>query len=219
MTAEATPDDVTSAAYRQMVRRFQRLVTRAAPSAATVVVLSKGDQELISLDGRRGWHFPQRSDGVYAGHYPADSSTAITHLERLRELGAEFLAIPATSLWWLEKYPEFRDHVERRYRLVVELPEIGFIYVLFDVFDPRRGSRATRTARRNSGRSTYSGTRLPRSRSAFVKKSRRWSISTSIAIRAVRHSAASRRRPSTICRSAVCRDSTRTPLRYELLPR
>ena len=128
--------DGSAGGYRDLVARFQRLVIRAVPRDAAVLVVSKGDDELVSLDGRHGWHFPQRSDGIYAGHHPDDSAAAISHLDALRERGADFLAIPAPSLWWLDHYPEFREHIETRYRLVVENPEVGFVYTLFDVRNP-----------------------------------------------------------------------------------
>ena len=41
------------------------------PADATVLVASKGDAELLKLDGRTAWHFPQTLEGVYAGAHPA----------------------------------------------------------------------------------------------------------------------------------------------------
>ena len=142
----ATAGNGKASGYRDLVRRFQRLVSRAVPREAVVVVVSKGDDELLALDGRQGWHFPQRSDGIYAGHYPDDSAAAISHLDALRERGADFLAIPAPSLWWLDHYPEFREHLESRYRLIFKSADVGFIYALFDLRDP-----STRTRPRSIG--------------------------------------------------------------------
>ena len=42
-----------------------------------MLVVSRGDDELLALDGRRGVHFPHEEPGVYAGHYPVDSAAAI----------------------------------------------------------------------------------------------------------------------------------------------
>jgi hypothetical protein len=69
-------------------------------------------------DGRRAWHFPQGTDGKYAGHYPADSDACIAELERVRAKGAEYLRIPATSQWWLHYYGRFGDDLWRSYRLL-----------------------------------------------------------------------------------------------------
>src|SRR5947207_15858862 len=92
--------------YASLVSRFQALGSRALPADAVVAVVSRGDHELLDLGGRLAWHFPRREDGVYAGYHPADSAAAIAHLEGLRDRGAEFLAFPATALWWLEHYAE-----------------------------------------------------------------------------------------------------------------
>ena len=54
------------------------------PPGAKVVVISKGDPDLLKLDGRQGWHFPQTGEGIYAGHHPGCSDEAIAQLEALR---------------------------------------------------------------------------------------------------------------------------------------
>jgi hypothetical protein len=105
--------------YPQLVRHIREVANAVLPPGATVAVVSKGDEELLELgDGRRGWHFPQNEDGVYAGYYPADSAEAIIHLEELRTRGAGFLLFPETALWWLERYGDLKQHLEARYRRI-----------------------------------------------------------------------------------------------------
>jgi glycosyltransferase involved in cell wall biosynthesis len=116
--------------YRELVQRFGELVRNAVPKQATVIVVSKGDHELLDLDIDQTWHFPQRSDGTYAGYYPLDSASAIDHLEALRKKGGEYLAFPAPSLWWLDHYEQFRQHLDTRYRPVIEDQAAGVIYAL-----------------------------------------------------------------------------------------
>ncbi|MDA1183710.1 MAG: hypothetical protein O2930_03580 [Acidobacteria bacterium] len=99
-----------------MVERIRRTVSDAVPTDATVLVVSKGDDDLLDLAGRRAWHFPQDQDGGYAGHYPADSAACIDELERLRAKGAEFVVVPSTTVWWLEYYQAFGEHLLTRYR-------------------------------------------------------------------------------------------------------
>jgi glycosyltransferase involved in cell wall biosynthesis len=118
--------------YLNIVDRFRSRVRRALAPGATVAVVSKGDRELLEIDGRRAWHFPQRADGVYAGYYPPDSVTAIAHLEALREKGAEFLALPSPAMWWLDHYPEFAGYLESQYRLLVRDEEVCLIYALVE---------------------------------------------------------------------------------------
>ena len=52
------------------MRRIRETVRSALPRDATVVVVSKGDEGLLDLYGRRGWHFPQASSGEYLWYYP-----------------------------------------------------------------------------------------------------------------------------------------------------
>ena len=111
------------AAYKELIVRLHHAVRQAVPVGAIVAVVGKGDPELLQLDGRRGWHFPQNAKGEYAGFHPADSAAAITHLEEVRALGADYLLIPQTALWWLDHYREFRQHIESRYGFVVRQPD------------------------------------------------------------------------------------------------
>jgi len=97
-----------------------------------VLVVSKGDGELLKLPDRVGWHFPQDERGVYAGHHPASSEAAIAHLEALRVKGAGSLLIPPPSLWWLDHYAAFREHLERMAVAVSRDPAAGILFVLPD---------------------------------------------------------------------------------------
>jgi glycosyltransferase involved in cell wall biosynthesis len=119
-------------AYQKLPKQIEEVVRHTLPPQATVAVVSKGDNALLALDGRTGWHFPQREDGVYAGYYPADSPSAIAHLEALRQKGAEFLLLPQTAFWWLEHYPGFRQHLEQRYRSILSDSHTCKIFALFE---------------------------------------------------------------------------------------
>ena len=116
--------------YRQLPDRIRDLVRTALPPEATVLVVSKGDSELLNLDGRQAWYFPQQQDGAYAGYYPADSAVAIDLLEKLRVRGAKFLLFPSTAFCWLEHYSLFRQHLESRYPEVVRQDEVCRIFAL-----------------------------------------------------------------------------------------
>ena len=89
------------------------------PSGATVLVAAKGDEALLRLNGRTGWHFPMAEDGRYAGFHPAGDTAAIAQLEALRARGADHLLLPKTTLWWLDHYEGLRRHLEDRYTALV----------------------------------------------------------------------------------------------------
>lgn len=102
--------------YRRLVERVHDAVGEAVPAGASVLVVSRGDRELVDLDGRRGGHFPQDGGGRYLGHHPRDSAEAVDWLESLRAAGAEYLVLPSTAYWWLEHYAAFAEHLRSNYR-------------------------------------------------------------------------------------------------------
>jgi GT2 family glycosyltransferase len=113
-----------------LVERVRDVVHEAVPPGAAVLVVSRGDEELIDFEGRTGLHFPQVENGVYAGHHPADGAEAIAHLEQLRAAGAEFLVLPQPALWWLDQYGSFRDHLQQQYSLVARAEEACLVFAL-----------------------------------------------------------------------------------------
>jgi len=113
--------------------RVDTMVETYVPAGETVMVVSKGDAELVRGNGHTRWHYPQAANGDYAGFHPADSAQAITQLELLRSKGANFLLLPEPSIWWLNHYPGLRQHLVSRYALLSQAKEVG---VLFDVRGP-----------------------------------------------------------------------------------
>src|SRR5262249_61772841 len=65
--------------YQLLIRKVREAVEGAVPAGATVLVVSKGDEDLLQLEGRRGWHLPLRPDGGYAGHHPPPAAPAVAH--------------------------------------------------------------------------------------------------------------------------------------------
>jgi hypothetical protein len=135
LAARETAREGTAAAdeqhgYQALVVQIREVADAVLPNQATVLVISSGDDALLRLHGRRGWHFPRNEQGVYAGHYPADSEAAIAHLEECRAKGAEYLLIPRTASWWLTYYKEFAEHLARHGQLVVRQKQVCLIYDL-----------------------------------------------------------------------------------------
>ncbi|MEJ7590778.1 MAG: glycosyltransferase family 4 protein [Planctomycetaceae bacterium] len=105
--------------YQALVKHVRDRASRLLPEDAAVLVVSKGDDELLRLKGLRSAHFPQAEGGGYAGCYPPGSVAAIEHLEELRRRGAEYLVFPATAFWWFDHFEEFRRHLDA-YRLIIQ---------------------------------------------------------------------------------------------------
>ena len=101
-------------AYDQLVERIRQRIGEAVPDGATVLVVSKGDDRLVELNGLRALHFPATAEGGWAGHHPADGSDAMAHLRALEAAGAAYIAFPVTSFWWFDFYPELADHLRER---------------------------------------------------------------------------------------------------------
>ncbi|HEY2055035.1 MAG TPA: glycosyltransferase family 2 protein [Solirubrobacterales bacterium] len=116
--------------YERETQHLREAVVASVPDDADVLVVSRGDDALLDLDGRRARHFPQAPDGGWAGHHPADSSEAIGHLERLRAGGARYLVVPPTYRWWLRHYEHFHAHLDEHYQAVHSDERGGDIYLL-----------------------------------------------------------------------------------------
>jgi GT2 family glycosyltransferase len=117
-------------AYASLTRRLRAMVEKSVPPDSSVLVASRGDDELLRFERRRGLHFPQADNGRYAGHHPADSEVAVAQLQDLREGGANFLCIPEASAWWLDHYTGLRTHLEEHCRKVAARPGVGIIFEL-----------------------------------------------------------------------------------------
>ena len=116
--------------YRALIEQVRACISLHVPRGSVVLIASKGDEELLHIQGYRAWHFPQNLAGVYAGHHPANSAEAIAHLRRLQSRGAQYLAIPWTARWWLEHYGELATHLNTVHELTVSTDGVCVVYEL-----------------------------------------------------------------------------------------
>jgi len=121
--------DHFNASEYDLLRRIRAAIVQFIPPEATVLMVSRGNEELLAL-APHAWHFPRQADGTYAGHHPADSAEAIAHLEALRSRGAAYLLIPNSSSWWLTYYDGWRQHLEARYPAIVQDPRTCVVFDL-----------------------------------------------------------------------------------------
>jgi len=106
-------------------RAARDVIGRLVPEGATVLIASRGDEEILRIPGRTGRHFPD--DG---GRRPQTADEAIAQLTALHERGASHLFFPFTALWWLEHHPALREHLEREHRLVAHEEHAGVLFAL-----------------------------------------------------------------------------------------
>ena len=131
-----------NSAYEQLREQIRVCVDQTLPTDARVLVISKGDEELLRLNGRPAWHLPQCEDGVYAGHHPSNCREALDHLESLRvRRNGQFLLVPKTEWWWLEHYPDFRRYLEGNCPVVSGQDESCLIFSLGDLEENRPSNR------------------------------------------------------------------------------
>jgi hypothetical protein len=97
-----------------LIRHVQEAVRAAVAPRAIVLVVGKGNDDLLKLEGRTGWHFPRDKEGAYAGN-PVDSADAVARLEAFRASGAGYLLFPEPAFWWLEEYKGFKQHLDKHY--------------------------------------------------------------------------------------------------------
>ena len=126
VSSAAPPDYVRDA----MVRNVRALTLALLPPGSRVLVATRGDERLLDLGGLTGWHFPQGDGGRHSAAEPADGAAVVDHLEALRRAGAEYLVIPRTEHWWLERYAELRGHLRQTSTLVVHQQNVCSIFDL-----------------------------------------------------------------------------------------
>ncbi|HEX6460178.1 MAG TPA: glycosyltransferase family 2 protein [Thermoleophilaceae bacterium] len=124
-----------SPSYLELIENVRQAVAAVVPAGAKVLIVSRGDEELLHVEGRRTGHFPCADNGAYAGHHPADGREAIGLVAAEREAGADYLVFPATAMWWLDHYEDLRLHLNSRYARVVSDPQSC---VIFDLAGARR---------------------------------------------------------------------------------
>jgi glycosyltransferase involved in cell wall biosynthesis len=106
----------TDPLYERTVIRTARQVRRLTPRDGQVATVTKWDPTLLRLSRRHGVQFPDRRQ-MPTG-YPRTDGEVIAHLELLRRRGVTHLVFLQSTVWWLDQYPAFAEHLRRRYRLL-----------------------------------------------------------------------------------------------------
>jgi hypothetical protein len=95
----------------------QEVATIVPPGEAFVLIDEDKWGTKHVLAGRRAIPFLER-DGRYWGA-PADDTTAVRELERLRQEGATFLVIAWPAFWWLDHYSALHEYLRAKFRCIL----------------------------------------------------------------------------------------------------
>jgi lauroyl/myristoyl acyltransferase len=99
--------------YRRQLKLIRSDLERLIPAPASFILV---DNNQLDPGFDRGLHsipFLER-EGQYWGP-PADDETAIREMERLRNVGASFIAFALPAFWWLDTYKKFARYLRREF--------------------------------------------------------------------------------------------------------
>lgn len=111
------------------LRQLGLALKSSTPPRSLIVAADNGDPTVFYYAERTGWHFLEK-DGIFESE-PLTSAQAIEDLKRLRRRGATYLAFTWATVWWLDYYKEFAQHLKMSASLVESTPEFR-IYRLND---------------------------------------------------------------------------------------
>lgn len=127
---EQQESEIKANYYSRLIDQIRRCVTSSLPAKSTIIVVSKGDEQILHMGSMRCWHFPRHKDGTYTGYYPKDSDDAVNQLESLVAQGGEFLLFPESAFWWLDHYAMFKRYLKSNYQ---EIATDGRICKIFQL--------------------------------------------------------------------------------------
>lgn len=209
--------------YQALIARLRERVPSLVPAGSQILVVSRGDEELLRFGGMRAGHFPQADDGRYAGHYPADSQAAVVQLEALRAQGAEYLLFPRPALWWLDYYEGLQRHLEEQYLQLHRDADFALFRLAASIDESSRvGAADMVQAARWQQIASLLNAVLPEGASLIVVTGEAYAI-PELGRREVRHMVVSAQGGKPVAAdgqpiSFALRDAVRVGFRYALLP-
>jgi len=83
-------------------------------NSALIAIADEGDPTAFYYSKRKGWHFPP---SWHVQHRPKllNGKEAIDEIEDLRQKGASHIAFTQHTRYWLDDYPDFREHLDSLY--------------------------------------------------------------------------------------------------------
>jgi ATP-binding cassette, subfamily B, bacterial len=121
-------------AHAKLVDHICTTAGRMLPAGAYVAVATRGDAQLLKC-AQRAEHFPQGSDGGWAGYNPLNTAAIVTELRAMVNRGVTHLLVPSWSLWWFDHYTGLTDTLKRLGR--VSHTDTDFVLYTLDAERPR----------------------------------------------------------------------------------
>lgn len=107
--------------HHEWTERLQRAIQeieKLIPPGETFILVDNAQWGVDGIADRHVIPFVER-DGQYWGP-PADDPTALSELERLQRLGANFIVFGWPAFWWLDYYPGLRRHLHLQFPCILK---------------------------------------------------------------------------------------------------
>ncbi|HWI22226.1 MAG TPA: glycosyltransferase [Baekduia sp.] len=108
----------------------RQVLAERLDAAASVAIVSRGDDELLRAAEGHAQHFPADESGRWIGYHPRDSREAIDHIDAALRAGTSHIFFPWTSRWWLDHYRDLGEYLSRSHSLISDDPELGALFAL-----------------------------------------------------------------------------------------
>ena len=116
---QVDPETWKAASWSHRIHYAVQDIRQAIPSGSVFILVDEDQWETSEIvGGCRRVPFPEHK-GQYWGP-PSDDESAIRELDRLRQLGVDFIVFAWPAFWWLDHYSGLHQHLEARYRRILE---------------------------------------------------------------------------------------------------
>ena len=106
--------------YEGLIERVRETANAMIPRNATVLVVSRGDEELLRhRPPAARCTFPRTSSGATPATTRRTATLRSQSSRACARAAREYLLLPSTAFWWLDYYEGLRDHLERNYPPIV----------------------------------------------------------------------------------------------------
>ncbi len=103
--------------WSQQSHRILDSITSEIPSGEIFILIDENSLDTTIFSQWKVLPFLEK-DGAYYG-LPADDNIAIRELKRLKESGASFVVLIASSFWWLDHYTKFSEYLNQSFHRTI----------------------------------------------------------------------------------------------------